>query len=85
MRRAHEEWIEKLIASEFEGEPARMLGCCKEIASRMAKSFDDLELVKGHAICPAPWGKRGHWWCMDSSGEIVDPTAGQFVHGVFFL
>ena len=51
-------------------------GKCMEAAESMAEAFDDLEVVKGHVHCD--WGKRGHWWCADSDGNIFDPTMSQF-------
>jgi len=24
------------------------------------------------------WGKQAHWWCVDLSGNIIDPTIDQF-------
>tara|TARA_R100001132_G_C3269211_1_gene91497 strand:+ start:495 stop:893 length:399 start_codon:yes stop_codon:yes gene_type:complete len=56
-------------------------GSCHRAASEMVDAFPELELVRGHVICPEPWGKRGHWWC--TLGEdIVDPTAHQFTAGI---
>lgn len=43
----------------------------------MAAEFPGLEVVRGYVLT-AEWGRRGHWWCEDKDGEILDPTRGQF-------
>jgi len=52
-------------------------GKCKEISSKMQKTFPELKQVRGHYHCPI-WGKRQHWWLIDANGAVVDPTAAQF-------
>lgn len=78
-KKDHAEWI-AAYARRIGG---RMLGRCQEAAAEMAAAFDDLRLVRGHVHCPEPRGKRGHWWCADCDGNIVDPTAAQFTEGIF--
>ena len=51
-------------------------GKCEEAATAMAEIFENLTIVKGHVYCD--WGKRSHWWCVDTQGTIVDPTKSQF-------
>lgn len=51
---------------------------CREASEDMVKDFPSLTVVRGHVYCPHPWGKRGHWWCVEADGTIVDPTASQF-------
>ena len=59
-----------------------MLGRCMEATTAMQKQFPELRVVKGHVYCPHPWGKRGHAWCVDSEGNVLDPTVKQFP-GIF--
>ncbi len=73
---AHAVWIRAY--EERLGGPAATMGHCEHAAHQMAESFPELRVVRGHVLCPAPWGKRGHWWCVDADGQIVDPTRGQF-------
>jgi hypothetical protein len=76
----YEEWIEAYIG-RFE-DPALMLGKCKEAVEEMHAEFPELRVVRGHAVCPAPWGEREHWWLEEQGGRILDPTALQFTAGV---
>lgn len=55
-------------------------GRCKELSEAMHRAFPELRVVRGHYICPVS-GHRPHWWLMAADGEIVDPTARQFVSG----
>jgi hypothetical protein len=52
-------------------------GQCKEVTQEMAKEFPELTRVRGHYYCWA-WGERAHWWLVDPTGVIIDPTAQQF-------
>ena len=52
-------------------------GDCKEVTEAMAAAFPELTRVRGHYYCLV-WGERAHWWLVDPSGKIVDPTAAQF-------
>jgi len=52
-------------------------GKCAEITLAMAQACPELKRVRGHYICPI-WGEREHWWLIDSTGLIIDPTAIQF-------
>lgn len=79
-RRSYADWIAGYLAA-FE-DPSRTLGRCRQAAEAMARSFPELEVVRGHVLCPAPWGRRGHWWAVSPEGDILDPTAGQFTLGI---
>lgn len=76
MNARHAEWVEGYLA-RFQ-HPSHCLGRCREAAEEIAAAFPgELEVVRGH-VHDAEWGKRGHWWCVDREGGIVDPTAAQF-------
>lgn len=51
-------------------------GKCQEASTAMVDTFENLTIVQGHVYCD--WGKRSHWWCVDTQGTIVDPTKSQF-------
>lgn len=53
-----------------------VLGECIRATAEMLAAFPELREVRGHVHCM--WGKRGHVWCVDQSGAIIDPTRTQF-------
>ena len=58
--------------------PERPCGLCESVSRRMVSAFPELRLARGHFV---PWGEtkqHPHWWCVDASGTVVDPTAAQF-------
>lgn len=70
MDERYAEWISANVKGTGYGE-------CVEVTEAMAAAFPELRRVRGHYHCFV-WGERGHWWLETSSGEIVDPTKGQF-------
>ena len=50
---------------------------CREVSQRMQQAFPELKLVRGHYHCPHV-GEYPHWWLIDPSNRIIDPTALQF-------
>jgi hypothetical protein len=50
---------------------------CAQVTADMVREFPELRRVRGHYHCPFT-GMRPHWWCVDPSGRVVDPTASQF-------
>lgn len=70
------EWIEKEYLSRFESHQ-HVLGRCKEAVEEMVKVFPELISTVGHVEIMG-WGRRGHWWCVTESGDVVDPTRTQF-------
>lgn len=52
-------------------------GQCSSVTQSMVEAFPELTRVRGHYYCSV-WGERAHWWCIDTGGNIVDPTAAQF-------
>lgn len=62
-------WIDANVSDVY--------GKCKETVDEMGQTFPELAITKGFYWCPI-WGRRQHWWLMDPSGGIVDPTAEQF-------
>jgi hypothetical protein len=81
MKAEYSKWISDYVA-RF-NHPAATLGQCEKAVEEMKGVFPELEVKKGYAICPEPWGKRGHWWLLDEEGKIIDPTRSQFTCGVF--
>lgn len=73
MKGRYSEWI---VAQRL---PDRPCGLCESVSRRMVAAFPELRLVRGHFN---PWGETKqfpHWWCVESDGTIVDPTAAQFI------
>lgn len=66
----HSEWIAAWLSDN------NPYGQCKEACAEMMEVFEDLTLVPGHVF--TNWGMRDHFWCVDTAGNIVDPTATQF-------
>lgn len=56
---------------------AKYRGKCKEMAEALHIADPSLRLVRGWYYDHA-WGKQAHWWCVDTSGRIQDPTKDQF-------
>ena len=52
-------------------------GKCKVMCEELLAKDNSLKLVRGHYLCPF-WGEQAHWWCVDKTGKIVDPTKLQF-------
>lgn len=52
-------------------------GQCENWCDEMRKVFPELKKVRGFYHCLS-WGKREHWWLIDTNGNIVDPTISQF-------
>jgi len=52
-------------------------GKCSETTAKMLLAFPELTRVRGYYYCPI-WGERRHWWLVDSSGKVIDPTKDQF-------
>lgn len=52
-------------------------GKCRMLSEALVAANPKLRLVRGHYYCPF-WGPQAHWWCVDESGAIQDPTRLQF-------
>lgn len=53
-------------------------GKCEEMSKALVMENPNLRLARGYYYCPI-WNKNEpHWWCVDSKGNIVDPTVLQF-------
>lgn len=50
------------------------------MARELVESDSSLRLARGWFI-DVVWGEQEHWWCVDSSGKIIDPSVGQFPGG----
>ena len=55
-------------------------GKCKEMSEALCASDSNLTLVRGFYHDPI-YGKEQHWWCKQTDGTIIDPTAKQFPFG----
>ena len=53
------------------------LATCAEVTLQMQEVFPELTRVRGHYYCGV-WGRREHWWLVDTEDVIIDPTAAQF-------
>ena len=67
-------WIKENVSVAY--------GKCSKVTEMMVVEFPELKRVRGYYHCPI-WGKREHWWLVDTEGEIVDPTVSQFPSGGF--
>lgn len=72
MKHNYRDWID-LNVPNFKS----AYGKCNKLCREMQEVFPELDLVKGWYKDPI-WGDREHWWLLDDSGEVVDPTAKQF-------
>lgn len=73
MRYKYKNWINKHVSEHY--------GKCTEATILMAKAFPELQRIRGHYVCPFVDKKREHWWLVTKKGDIVDPTAKQFLSG----
>jgi hypothetical protein len=64
------------IADYIKRMDGKLLGRCHSGTAEMMGAFPELKVARGHVHCV--WGKRGHVWCVDEEGNIVDPTKTQF-------
>jgi len=71
-RKAYEEFIEGLTAG------LDMRGHCADMTDCMVGVFPELRRVRGHYYCPIADREHTHWWCVDTDGMVIDPTAAQF-------
>lgn len=55
---------------------------CDEATRAMIEEFPELLRVRGHVMVGVD--RRGHWWCVDSGGQVVDPTAHQWASPIVF-
>lgn len=73
MKDAYETWIKEHCTGS-------QAGFCRPKSEAMREAFPELILCKGYYSSPAD-GSRGHWWLKTPDGQIVDPTAAQFLMG----
>jgi len=58
---------------------AKYRGKCKEYCDAMLKEDPTLTLKRGYYHCTWSATREPHWWLVDTEGNIVDPTAEQFM------
>lgn len=66
-----------MVISDEQDNYTKFRGKCREMSESLVAVDPTLRLVRGHYYCPQ-WGEQPHWWCVDTNGKIVDPTALQF-------
>lgn len=71
----YEYWIERYLLY-CDGD---VRGRCAEATEEMIKTFPELKRVRGHVQHILNSKQSPHWWCIDPKGNIIDPTAVQFV------
>jgi len=52
-------------------------GTCSSATEDMVDDFPELRRARGFVYCSA--GRYQHWWCVTEDGDVVDPTASQFM------
>ena len=52
-------------------------GKCKEYCEALIAKDPTLKIKRGYYYDPV-WEDQQHWWCVDSKGNIIDPTKDQF-------
>ena len=76
MKPEYQIWITDYLARN-----TSVYGKCKEVSAKMQKAFPELVIVPGYV--DTMWGRRDHFWLVDPTGQVVDPTESQFPGGVF--
>ena len=64
-----------------ENDYVKYRGKCKEFCEELCRENPDLKMVRGHYWCPISNKSEQHWWTVDPSGKIIDPTRKQFLSG----
>lgn len=65
----------------YEDDYKKYRGKCKEFCEALILERPELTMVRGHYF-EVSWGRdEAHWWCVDTVGNIVDPTSKQFPNG----
>lgn len=77
MSRQYDTWIAEYVAKHS----GFVRGKCASATAEMVEAFPELKRVAG--FVEVLWPAAGvvteqHWWCLDPSGDVVDPTAAQF-------
>lgn len=71
MKDKYQEWIDS-----YTGEIYRN---CKDVTKEMKEDFPELRIAKGLVLIVDDFKRYPHQWCVTPEGEIVDPTAGQWM------
>jgi hypothetical protein len=69
---------EKWIKEHYDG-IGKTIGKCHEACKRIKEAFPELRITNGFVHLPFIEEPQMHWWCVDPSGNIVDPTAYQYI------
>lgn len=54
------------------------MGQCGKATERMVKEFPELRRTNGFIVVMGYPEPQMHWWCVDTEGNIVDPTRNQY-------
>lgn len=54
-------------------------GRCQEASKKMQEAFPELRVTNGYVVLAFVGEPQMHWWCVDPKGNVVDPTAIQYV------
>jgi hypothetical protein len=67
------QWVKEY--KEKNPNTARM---CKSATDAMIQTFPELTQIRGHVISTSRLDPAPHWWCINITGNIFDPTENQF-------
>lgn len=77
MQQKYKQWIENKLLT---GDDPHLH--CLEWSEEMLAVFPELYLLRGHVLLNNGWF-RPHWWLINPSNDIVDPTERQFSEGFY--
>ena len=73
MKQEYQNWIDNYLSTH-----KFCAGLCFSASALMLKSFPELILTRGY-VYDIHGKKHNHWWLQTIDGEVIDPTASQFI------
>jgi hypothetical protein len=73
-REQYDEWIAERCPTAVQA-----AGNANQVSSEMIAIFPELAIVRGWIKIHGWRNSRAHIWCVDLVGQVVDPTAAQFL------